>query len=880
MTTGIVEEVKARVKLEELVGEAFTLTGRGRVLSTQEHDSLKIRTDWQWFEWYSRGLRGDVLDWVQVQERCDFRTALELLARRAGVELAPLTPVEQAAVDERRRGEKALAIAAEFYHRALVHHPAAREARAWCIGRGWSPATMEREGMGFVVSPSDKMALSDGGEKQTAEGAEKEGRPLAALLREAGVLDHAVARAVLSVPAGMVVYVHRVRGRVVSLSGRSIEGRRHYALPADLVGGKQVYVNAPARGEGGRQFEGRVLVEGPADAIALGEVGVDAVALCGVAPGVLGAGAGTWRFSHVGLDADEAGRQAGLETALALDPLVRVILWPDAKDAGEWWQQRAGLGREKAAEELAPVLAEAPPAVVVLAHRARRLRDEARKAAVRRLMDVVLGLDEFTATDLKATLAEGLGVGVQQFNRLLKAREKEREAEGTNENGNPDRYERTAGGAVGGWVFEQCVVRAEDGACQVHFAVREPDGKIGVKPMVEVGGVCYLPYAGSTRLITRDVVHFPEKPMAYGSVKDLVGEIRRFLHRYVDVDPFYEKMAAYYVLFTWMYDLFENLPYLRALGDYGTGKTRFIQTIGAVCYRPMFVSGATTVSPVFRLLDAFRGTLIIDEADFNNSDAENEIIKILNVGYYRGGVVLRSEKDPDSDVYFPSVNEVYGPKILATRKPFQDRATESRCLTKRMTTRRPRPGIPYTLSGEFWQEALAIRNKLLMYRLTNHRPITLDQSLADETVEPRLNQVTLALKTIIEDDATREEIDLFIRAYNEQMIGERQLTIPAIVLSAVVSIFWDRKNNLLGDDERDLSMKGIATKAQEILQDIDPDVRLTARKVSMVLNEDLGLTRRQNHSRTNRSMLLCEEGELVALMNRYGIGDPREKGTE
>jgi hypothetical protein len=111
---------------------------------------------------------------------------------------------------------------------------------------------------------------------------------------------------------------------------------------------------------------------------------------------------------------------------------------------------------------------------------------------------------------------------------------------------------------------------------------------------------------------------------------------------------------------------------LRALGDYGTGKTRFIQTIGALCYRPMFVSGATTVSPVFRLLDAFRGTLVIDEADFNNSDAENEIIKILNVGYYRGGVVLRSEKDPDSDVYFPSVNEVYGPKILATRKPFQD----------------------------------------------------------------------------------------------------------------------------------------------------------------------------------------------------------------
>ena len=31
-------------------------------------------------------------------------------------------------------------------------------------------------------------------------------------------------------------------------------------------------------------------------------------------------------------------------------------------------------------------------------------------------------------------------------------------------------------------------------------------------------------------------------------------------------------------------------PYLRALGDYGTGKTRFIQTVGVLCYRPMLVS--------------------------------------------------------------------------------------------------------------------------------------------------------------------------------------------------------------------------------------------------------------------------------------------------
>lgn len=431
--------------------------------------------------------------------------------------------------------------------------------------------------------------------------------------------------------------------------------------------------------------------------------------------------------------------------------------------------------------------------------------------------------------------------------------------------------------AKGGIVFEQCVWWT-NGVPSTNFAVRGADGKIELRARVTIGDTCYLPYSANTGVIDQAVVLFPERPAEYTSAPALIEEIRQFIHTYLDIDPFYERLAAYYVVFTWLYDVFENVPYLRALGDYGTGKTRFLQVIGAVCYRPVMVSGATTVSPIFRLLHMFRGTLVIDEADFSNSDAEAEIVKILNVGYYRGGVVLRSEKDPNSDDYFPSVSQVFGPKILATRKLFTDRATESRCLTKRMTTRRPRPGIPYTLAGPFWAEAAALRNKLLTYRLRNWRPIDVAQTLADESVEPRLNQITMALKSLIDDPAMREQIDLFIRAYNEQLIGERQLTLPAVVLQAVCGIFFAPKTNLLGEDARDLSMKGITAAAAEILADIDSDTKLSPRRIAQVLNEDLGLTRRTTHSRSKRSLLQCDESELTALMARYGINDPRENG--
>src|SRR5207244_5698124 len=113
---------------------------------------------------------------------------------------------------------------------------------------------------------------------------------------------------------------------------------------------------------------------------------------------------------------------------------------------------------------------------------------------------------------------------------------------------------------------------------------------------------------------------------------ELIGEIRAFIHRFVDVSPLFETIASYYVLFSWIYDSFHELPYLRLRGDPGSGKTRFLLTVGSLCYKPIFASSASTVSPLFRIEDAFRGTLIIDEGDFRLSDERAEIVKILKSG--------------------------------------------------------------------------------------------------------------------------------------------------------------------------------------------------------------------------------------------------------
>src|SRR6202165_681305 len=141
-------------------------------------------------------------------------------------------------------------------------------------------------------------------------------------------------------------------------------------------------------------------------------------------------------------------------------------------------------------------------------------------------------------------------------------------------------------------------------------------GRWTLQDAIDLGSDARLvPFSPGNNLIKNEVVLLPSEPMIYGSEEKLVADIQQFIHHYVDLDTSFEKVATYYVILTWLYDAFNELPYLRFRGDYGTGKTRALLILGSLCYKGFFASGASTVSPIFHTLDAFRGTLIFDEAD-------------------------------------------------------------------------------------------------------------------------------------------------------------------------------------------------------------------------------------------------------------------------
>jgi hypothetical protein len=378
-------------------------------------------------------------------------------------------------------------------------------------------------------------------------------------------------------------------------------------------------------------------------------------------------------------------------------------------------------------------------------------------------------------------------------------------------------------------------------------------------------GRTYIPLPPTYNLVEKGVILFPSQATPYKNEEEILAEIQAFIHKYLDISEVFEQIATYYVLFTWMFDRFNEVPYLRAIGDFGSGKSRFLQAIGILCYKPVFTGGATTPSPIFRIINEVKGTLIIDEADFKFSDMTSEIVKILNTGYQKGMSVLRSEGKGTFEV---KAYDVFCPKIVATRETFSDKALESRFLVEEMGAGKLRTDIPRTLSDDFYFEAECIRNKLLMWRLKNYfEPIERREELI-EGIHPRLNQIVVPLLSIIKDSAIRERLKTFIIKYNTDLIADRGLSWESDIVFAILKLEHETQN-------KEVTVKQIADEVNRE-SDLSDDL-LQARKAGWYLRTKLQL----KPYKTRKGFVLSfkeNRKRLDMWKDRFGITDSDIRG--
>lgn len=373
-------------------------------------------------------------------------------------------------------------------------------------------------------------------------------------------------------------------------------------------------------------------------------------------------------------------------------------------------------------------------------------------------------------------------------------------------------------------------------------------------------GEVFEPIPGSNNLIRYGAVTLAEVPEEYGSIRELVSAIQAYIYRYVDLSDHFRKIASYYVMLTWVYDAFNELPYLRLRGDYGSGKTRALLILGSICNKAFFASGASTVSPIFHTLDSFRGTLIFDEADFRFSDEKSELIKIFNNGNVRGFPVLRTAVTVRNE-FDPRAFNVFGPKIVAMRKSFEDKALESRFLTEEMGQRSMRSDIPINLPDVQKAEAKKLRNQLLMYRFKTLGSIKIDDSLVDRSLSPRLNQILVPLLSIIDDESLRSDIQESVESIDQSLYAERSQSTEAGVLEVLHELF-------LVHGDAALSIAEIADAFGKKFSG-EYERPVTNRFVGGILRNRLRLTTYKSHG--VYVLPVSEKPKVAELCIRYGV---------
>lgn len=157
----VVDEVKERLDIAEIIGRHVHLEKSGRYLKglcpfhTEKTPSFFVFPDDQRWHCFGCGRGGDVYTFVMELNGFDFRTALEELARQAGVALRPQTPQQIEAENEAERLRTLLEEAVTYYHTLLMTSPQAEKARAYLRDRGFTRETVETFRLGYSLESWD-----------------------------------------------------------------------------------------------------------------------------------------------------------------------------------------------------------------------------------------------------------------------------------------------------------------------------------------------------------------------------------------------------------------------------------------------------------------------------------------------------------------------------------------------------------------------------------------------------------------------------------------------------------------------------------------------------------------------------------------------------
>ena len=352
------EEVRARLNIEDVISEYVQLKRAGRnfkglsPFTSERTPSFTVSPEKHIWHDFSSGKGGDVFSFVMEVEGLDFRAALELLARKAGVDLSLYDSKQSGEIAKKKRRQiEANELASRYFQQSLLSNQHALE--YVFKQRGLSKEIVQEFKIGYAPDDGEaavRFLMKKGFTRQE--------------LSEAGLTNRFggdIFRGRMTVP------LMDPSGQVIGFTGRILtddpKAPKYLNTPQTLIYDKSRHVFGLSQAkESIRKTEFSVIVEGNLDVVSSHQAGVKNVV----------ASAGTalteWhlkslaRLSHdvrLSFDADKAGL-AATERSIPIAGVVGVelsiISLPEgAKDPDELIQQDASAWK-KATESSEPVV--------------------------------------------------------------------------------------------------------------------------------------------------------------------------------------------------------------------------------------------------------------------------------------------------------------------------------------------------------------------------------------------------------------------------------------------------------------------------------------------------------------------------------------------
>lgn len=216
----VVDEIKARLDIVDVIGSYVDLKRSGKNYKAlcpfhqERTPSFVVFPDSQsWHCFGACNTGGDIFAFIMKREGVDFKTALRMLAQRAGISLEALRSEEGEGAELRKRLRDMHAAATAYFHENLLRRPEGEVARAYVKARGLSEETVVAFQLGYALDSWDGLLKYLKGLGYTEDEMAQAGL---IVRREEG-------RAYDRFRHRLIIPLHDTQGRVVAFAGRVLD---------------------------------------------------------------------------------------------------------------------------------------------------------------------------------------------------------------------------------------------------------------------------------------------------------------------------------------------------------------------------------------------------------------------------------------------------------------------------------------------------------------------------------------------------------------------------------------------------------------------------------------------------------------------------------